>query len=137
MSDREGMRYVREVLLHLQKIKSEAGGEDKESLLDGVELGQGLGSYTHHEVDAGQKLRHLEQSENEALDLLEEEHSRNINKIHDEEETLHKSKEEIEDRLRVLEDKKQEEEAFMKKKNWISRLMDDVEEGKFFQSQIM
>ena len=129
LSDREGMRYVSEVLLHLQKIKTETE-EGKDSLLDEIDLGQDFGSLNHHEVDLGQKLRHLEQSENEALDFLHEEHSHNINKIQSEEETLHKSKEEIEERLKVLEDKKQQEEARMKKKNWIERLMDDVEEGK-------
>ena len=46
-----------------------------------------------------------------------------------EEEALKKSKQEIEEKLKNLENRKHEEEDMTKKKEFIARLINDVEEG--------
>merc|ERR1712227_125485 len=49
--------------------------------------------------------------------------------IKTEEESLKKNKEELEARMRDLEERRREEEEFMKRKNMITRLVNNIEEG--------
>lgn len=113
LSEEDGMSYIAQVLTTLQTLKA---------------------SYNHQEVDPGQKLRHSIQVENEVRDADQDFkrrtlHQEKIDKINLEEEDLNKSKREIEEKIKNLEHEKSEEQNFLKKKQLISKLMKQVEEG--------
>merc|ERR1719471_20775 len=76
-------------------------------------------------------MRDLEErrQENEAREKLETLHEANIKQIKTEEESLKKNKEELEARMRDLEERRREEEEFMKRKDMITRLVNNIEEG--------
>jgi len=113
LPEEDGMSYIAEVLSSLQTLKA---------------------SYNHQEMDPAQALRHFIQVGNEMRDaprdaIKDEQHQDKISKINLEEENLNKSKQDIERKIKNLEQEKYEEEDLLKKKQLINNLMKQVEEG--------
>jgi len=108
LSESEGMTYIARVISHLQTIKP----------------------YSHHEVEPAQALRHQIQEGNEAREESENQrYTDMMEKINQEEQNLNKSKQEIELKIKNLEQQKAEEQDLIKKKQLVNNLMKEVEEG--------
>lgn len=104
LSEADGLSYIARVINNLETIKT---------------------PYNHHEVEPAQALRHLIQEENEAREDQEDK----IEKINQEQQDLNKSKQEIELKIKNLEQQKSEEQDLIKKKQLVSNLMKQVEDG--------
>ena len=94
------------------------------------------GSHNHHEVDDLQKQRHVIQAENEKKEL-EEMHSNKVNEIEMEKKSLTHTKEEIEKKILALQKQKSEEEDEFKKKQKLTLLAKEVEEGNIYKNYII
>lgn len=107
LSPKEVIVYVNKVMENLKKTE---------------------GSHNHHEVNDLQKQRHVIQAENEKKEL-EEMHSNKVNEIEMEKKSLTHTKEEIEKKILALQKQKSEEEDEFKKKQKLTLLAKEVEEG--------
>ena len=102
------MSYVSVLLETLKRLKSVMPPTSSDS--DGLSLAPSLQS---QETDSEQKL-----------------HRDNIKTISEEQESLTRSKAAIEDKIKDLETKKVEEEDAIKRREMVTKLVNDVEEGK-------
>jgi len=91
-------------------------------------LKQAEDSHNHHEVDDLQKERHATQAENERKQL-EDLHTNKLNQLEMEKKSLTQTKEEIEKKILALQTQKSKEEDEFKKKQKLSILAKEVEEG--------
>ena len=91
-------------------------------------LKQAEDSHNHHEVDDLQKERHVTQAENERKQL-EDLHTNKLNQLEMEKKSLTQTKEEIEKKILALQTQKSKEEDEFKKKQKLSILAKEVEEG--------
>merc|ERR1711902_416834 len=107
ITDKEGMSYVSVLLETLKRLKSVMPPASSDS--DSLSLGPSLKS---QETDSEQKL-----------------HRDNIKTISEEQESLTRSKAAIEDKIKDLETKKMEEEEAIKRREMVTKLVNDVEEG--------
>ena len=108
LSPKEVIVYVNKVMENLKKAE---------------------GSHNHHEVDDLQKERHAIQADNEKKEF-EELHNNKLNQFEMEKKSLTQTKEEIEKKIIALQKQKSEEEDEFKKKQKLSLLAKEVEEGK-------
>ena len=102
------MSYVSVLLETLKRLKSVMPPASSDS--DSLSLAPSLQS---QETDSEQKL-----------------HRDNIKTISEEQESLTRSKAAIEDKIKDLETKKVEEEDAIKRREMVTKLVNDVEEGK-------
>ena len=102
------MSYVSVLLETLKRLKSVMPPASSDS--DSLSLAPSLKS---QETDSEQKL-----------------HRDNIKTISEEQESLTRSKAAIEDKIKDLETKKVEEEEAIKRREMVTKLVNDVEEGK-------
>ena len=102
------MSYVSVLLETLKRLKSVMPPASSDS--DNLSLAPSLKS---PETDSEQKL-----------------HRDNIKTISEEQESLTRSKAAIEDKIKDLETKKVEEEEAIKRREMVTKLVNDVEEGK-------
>ena len=102
------MSYVSVLLETLKRLKSVMPPASSDS--DSLSLAPSLKS---QETDSEQKL-----------------HRDNIKTISEEQESLTRSKAAIEDKIKDLETKKLEEEEAIKRREMVTKLVNDVEEGK-------
>ena len=102
------MSYVSVLLETLKRLKSVLPPASSDS--DSLSLAPSLKS---QETDSEQKL-----------------HRDNIKTISEEQESLTRSKAAIEDKIKDLETKKVEEEDAIKRREMVTKLVNDVEEGK-------
>ena len=111
ITDKEGMSYVSVVLETLKRLKSLMPLPSSDSPVDSLSL-------------APSPAIRPEETEEQRL------HRENIKTISREQESLSRSKAAIEDKIKDLETKKVEEEEAIKRRDMITKLVNDVEEGK-------
>lgn len=124
LTEKEGMNYVNAVLETLQKLRlSETDITIDPNIGDNsINIGS-LDSYPPHAIETNKE--HLKVTAVSA----DKEKEKTLSQLELEEEALKKSKQEIEEKLKNLENRKHEEEDMTKKKEFIARLINDVEEG--------
>lgn len=113
MTDKEGMSYVSVLLETLKRLKSLIPPPSSDPRVDSLSLAPSPAiSPQSQETDSEQKL-----------------HRDNLKTISEEQESLFRSKAAIEDKIKDLETKKVEEEEAIKRREMVTKLVNDVEDG--------